>query len=126
LVTNGQEELTALAYLVTMRWAEANTAVTKAIGEHYEARLRELAATHGEMVASVEGCRHLSALSFRDLAQAKAFAAHLNEAGLDISVQTYKTSCPPTALTKLPLIATIELVEFVIERMDEALRAARG
>jgi len=126
LVTNGQEELTALSYLVTIRWAEANTAVTKTIGEHYETRLRELAAQNADLVASIEGCRHLSALSFHGLEQAKAFTAYLNQAGLDISVQTYKTSCPPTALTKLPLIASHELADFVIDRMAEALQAARG
>jgi hypothetical protein len=51
--------------------------------------------------------------------------ANLVERGLDISVQTYKTSFPPTALTKLPLIATAEAIDFVVERVEEAL-ARRG
>jgi acetylornithine/succinyldiaminopimelate/putrescine aminotransferase len=126
LVTNGQEELTALSYLITIRWAEANTAVTKRIGEHYEARLRQLAADNADAVASIEGSRHLSALGFHDLGQAQAFTAYLNRAGLDISVQTYKTSCPPTALTKLPLIASTELVDFVVDRMAAALQTVRN
>ena len=125
LVTNGQEELAALAYLVTIRWAEANMAATRRIGEYYEARLRALADANRDLVASVEGGRHLSALSFRDLGQANRFVAQLSASGLDISVQTYKTSCPPTALTKLPLISSPELVDFVVERMAEALADAR-
>ena len=39
----GDEEIASLAYLVTMRWAAANAAVTGAVGEYYEERLRGLA-----------------------------------------------------------------------------------
>lgn len=126
LVTNGQEELTALAYLVTIQWAEANDAITAAIGEHYEARVRELGEQYADLISSVEGCRHLNGLSFHRLDQAKTFVAHLVRAGLDISVQTYKTSCLPTALTKLPLITSREVADFVVDRMAEALAAARN
>ena len=123
LVTNGQEDLASLAYLVTMRWAEANAAVTRAIGDYYEARLRELAAGHAGLVAGVAGSRHLLAVAFHDVAPAKAFCAHLNRRGFDISVQTYKADCPPAALTKLPLIAGYELVDHVVAAMADALRA---
>ena len=41
--------------------------------------------------------------------------------GLDISVQTYKAGCPPSALTKLPLIAGYEVVDFILSRMGKAL-----
>ena len=34
LVTNGQEELASLAYLITMRWAKANAQVTRAVGDY--------------------------------------------------------------------------------------------
>lgn len=54
---------------------------------------------------------------------ALAFAKALSAAGLDISVQTYKAACPPVALTKLPLIADEDVVDFVIARMDKALTA---
>lgn len=125
LVTNGQEELTALAYLVTIRWAEANTATTRAIGDHYESRIRELAGRYPDLVSAVEGRRHLNGLSFHRLDEAKRFTGWLNRAGLDISVQTYKTSCPPTALTKLPLVASRAVADFVVDRMAEALAATR-
>lgn len=123
LVTNGQEELASLAYLVTMRWARANAKVTSAVGEYYEAGLRALAKRHQGLVSAIEGRRHLAGVYFHELEHARRFADTLNAAGLDISVQTYKAGCPPSALTKLPLIAGYEAVDMVLSRMENALRA---
>lgn len=123
LVTNGQEELASLAYLITMRWAQENAAVLERIGDEYEARLRELAAAHPTILAGINGRRHLAGLAFHDHKQARAFTAALNQAGFDISVQTYKSQCPPVALTKLPLIACSTVVDFVIRRIAEALES---
>jgi len=122
LVTNGQEELASLTYLITMRWAEANAEVTSKIGEYYEQRLNDLASAHSSLISAIEGRRHLAGIRFRDLAPAKAFVEQLHDAGLDISVQTYKLGGPPTALTKLPLIAGYEVVDLITERMEDALR----
>ena len=122
LVTNGQEELASLAYLITMRWAEANAGITSAIGEYYEERLRELASKYSNLITSIEGRRHLAGIYFHGLEPGKAFAKHMIESGLDISVQTYKASCPPSALTKLPLTAGYEVIDFTIDRMNEALK----
>lgn len=121
LVTNGQEELASLAYLVTLTWAQANADVTAAVGDYYAGRLREVAARHGEVVTAVEGYRHMSTLFIKDLASAKAIAAKLVAAGLDISAQTYKAECPPALLTKLPLTAGKAVVDCVVEKIDAAL-----
>jgi 4-aminobutyrate aminotransferase-like enzyme len=121
LVTNGQEELASLAYLITMRWAETNARVTGAVGEYYEERLRDLVRRYPQRLAEVQGRRHLASLYFHDLTPAQRFVRRLTEAGFDISVQSYKASCPPGALTKLPLIAGYEAVDFLVERMREAL-----
>jgi acetylornithine/succinyldiaminopimelate/putrescine aminotransferase len=121
LVTNGQEEIASLAYLITMRWAEANAAITNAVGEYYEARLGEVVAGHQDLIRTLEGRRHLEGMFFHNLEAGKAFAESLNRVGLDISVQTYKVGCPPSALTKLPLIAGFEVVDAVIEKMEAAL-----
>jgi len=126
LVTNGQEELASLACLITMRWAEANAAVTEAVGEHYEARLRGLVRAYPRLFDRFEGRRHLAALCFRRIETAKAFARTLSDGGLDISVQSYKADCPPAALTKLPLIAGRDAVDFVVSRMDAALAGLDG
>ena len=123
LVTNGQEELASLCYLVTMRWAQANAAVTEAVGQYYRRRLEELAAAWPEQVETVEGYGHMGALFFRDVEKAEAFARTVAGGGVDISVQSYKPACPPAALTKLPLIADAAVVDFVVGRFAEAIRA---
>ena len=123
LVTNGQEELASLAYLVTMEFAQANAAHTLEVGTHYETELRSLAARYPARVERVEGLRHLSSVFFHSTEDTVRFVSKLNEAGIDISAHTYKANCPPSALTKLPLVATHAVVELVIRRVDEALRA---
>jgi 4-aminobutyrate aminotransferase-like enzyme len=123
LVTNGQEEIASLAFLVTMAWARANREFTSAVGEQYEAGLKELARRHSGLVEKMEGRRHLASLFFRQTEKVVKFVAALTAAGIDISVQSYKAKCPPSCLTKLPLVATPKVVEFLIGRMDEALKA---
>ena len=108
--------------MVTLRWAEANADVTRAVGEYYEERLGELAEAYPHLITSIEGQRHSAGVYFDDLGSAKAFVSHLNEAGLDISVQAYKEGCPPSALTKLPLTSGYEVVDAVVERMNRALQ----
>lgn len=122
LVTNGQEELASLAYLITMRWARANARATRAVGDYYEARLREFAAAHPDKISAVEGKRHMTTLYFKQLDAAKTFARRLNERGLDISTQTYKQDCPPAVLTKIPLIATPAVVDFILARFEAAIQ----
>lgn len=122
LVTNGQEELAALAYLVTMRWASANRQITRQIGDYYASRLRGLAGQFQKIIVGVDGCRHLSCLRFQDAATATDFARRLLARGLDVSAQIYKADCPPSVLTKLPLIAGYEVVDFVLDQVSNVLR----
>jgi 4-aminobutyrate aminotransferase-like enzyme len=121
LITNGQEDLAAVSYLVTMEWNEANGEAIEAIGAYYQERLRDLAERHSALVSAIEGKRHLAGVYFDDLDVAKAFVQDVSSGGLDISVQSYKRGCPPCALTKLPLIMDYEAVDLVIERMDRSL-----
>jgi len=118
LVTNGQEELASLAYLVTMHWAEKNTEVTRAVGDYYEERLRAWAGRRKGIVTGIHGSRHLLGIEFADINQSQEFARQLKAHGLDISVQTYKTNCPPVALTKLPIIAGYEVVDWLMGLME--------
>jgi acetylornithine/succinyldiaminopimelate/putrescine aminotransferase len=122
LVTNGQEELASLAYLVTMHWAAANGEVTRQVGDYYARRLQELAGEFPKLLTGIDGTRHMSCLRFGDTHSAVTFAKLLVEHGLDISTQTYKPDCPPSVLTKLPLIAGAEVVDFILARMAGVLR----
>jgi len=121
LVTNGQEELAALAYLITMRWAQDNAAVTRAVGEHYQASVAAAVARHSSVIDGVDGWGHMLTIKFSDLEAAKMFAGLLTRRGLDVSAQTYKADCPPVVLTKLPLIADFQTVDFVTRCMAEAM-----
>jgi 4-aminobutyrate aminotransferase-like enzyme len=123
LVTNGQEELASLAYLLTIEFARANAEHTVSVGEHYAEELRALSSRHAAKVERIEGIRHLSSIFFHSTDEAVRFVTALNQGGIDISAQTYKANCPPSALTKLPLVASHAVVDFLIRRMDEALRA---
>ena len=122
LVTNGQEELASLTYLITMAFAQANQDYTRHLGDYYENELRALARKYPTIVERIEGQRHLSSMYFTSAEKAVCFTRLLNAAGIDISAQTYKASCPPAALTKLPLTVTPKMVEFLIAHMDAALQ----
>jgi len=121
LVTNGQEEIASLAYLVTAAFVRANAGWVRDTGRLYEETLQRLVDRHPNLLAKREGLRHLSSLFFRDAARASAFAAALNAEGIDISVQSYKANCPPSCLTKLPLTVTPKAIEYLAGRMDAAL-----
>jgi acetylornithine/succinyldiaminopimelate/putrescine aminotransferase len=121
LVTNGQEELASLAYLVTLSFVEKNREAVERVGRYYEEQLASLARRHSRWVLETAGLRHLGAIFFDCADNAALFASLLNEAGIDISAQTYKVQCPPSALTKLPLTATFEMVDFLIREMERAL-----
>ena len=81
----------------------------------------KLAAKYPKIITTIEGKHHLAGIFFHNPAKGKTFVEHLNNAGLDISMQTYKAGCPPSALTKLPLIAGFEVVDMVIQRMSRVL-----
>jgi acetylornithine/succinyldiaminopimelate/putrescine aminotransferase len=121
LVTNGQEELASLSYLITIEFARENADHIGAIGRYYEQRLSDLMEKHPDAVAGIEGAGLLSAVRFHREADAVAFAKALNRRCIDISVHTYKPKCPPTALTKLPLVSTERMIDTLVRHFDEVL-----
>jgi acetylornithine/succinyldiaminopimelate/putrescine aminotransferase len=123
LVTNGQEEIASLAFLVTMAFARANSGFIQDTGEQYEKSLGDLAKRHPAAIEKMEGRRHLASLFFRDTDKLTKFVGALTAGGVDISVQSYKAKCPPSCLTKLPLVTTPRTVDFIVGRMDAALTA---
>jgi len=121
LVTNGQEELASLSYLVTMAFAEANREYTREIGDYYEGRIRELGRKYSDLIIKVEGDRHMTSMFFESVEKTIEFTSFLNDRCIDISAQAYKTEFPPSALTKIPLISTYKMVDYIISKMEEAL-----
>jgi acetylornithine/succinyldiaminopimelate/putrescine aminotransferase len=120
LVTNGQEELASLAYLITIRFAEHNAAHTREMGDLWQQKLHALAAKHTSFVSKAEGDGLLGTLFFHDAEQAVLFCQRLNARyHIDVSAQTYKADCPPAALTKFPLIVSEKMLSFAAEAMDK-------
>lgn len=121
LVTNGQEELASLAYLITMRFVQDNGAIIEANEKKFFEGLEELAEKHSGIVKCAEGLGFLAALVFHDLETATCFAHKVNEKYIDVSAQTYKKNCPAAVLIKLPLVTSEAGIEFVIDTFDEIL-----
>ncbi len=122
LVTNGQEEIASLAFLVTMAFVRESAAFIREVGDYYEGRLRDLASRHPRLIEKMEGRRHLASLFFRNGEMVTRFVDQLTAGGIDISVQSYKAKCPPSCLTKLPLIASPLVVDLLVDRMEEVLK----
>lgn len=122
LVTNGQEELASLTYLVTMTFVQENAAEIDRVGALYRAGLDLLAERHPRTLTGIAGHAHMGALVFRTRDAAARFCLLLErDHGIDISAQTHKPSAPPVALTKLPVIADAAVVAVVLDRMERAL-----
>ena len=127
LVTNGQEELASLAYLITMAFIRENGPEMERVGRIYHEGLRALAEKNPELCDGATGDGHMSALSFRRMEDAAAFCRVLNgEMCVDASAQTYKINCPPVVLTKLPLITSEAMVQALLGRMARALEKIRN
>ena len=127
LVTNGQEELASLSYLITMDFAETNSKETGEIGQYYNAQAAKLIEKYPETIEELEGEAHMTTFVFKTADMTNKFTAYLNkECCIDVSAQTYKADCPPVALTKLPLISSRQTVDFVIAKMHEALETIKG
>ena len=104
-----------------MAFAEANAKHIGEIGAYYEKKVRELVKKHEGMASKVEGMELLTTIFFKTGAQASRFAEILTKECIDISAQTYKAKCPPAVLTKLPIIATRKMVDYLLKRMEKAL-----
>ena len=121
LVTNGQEELASLAYLITMEFSRENGEEITRIGNLIEKGIEDLAEKFPTLVDKAEGLGHLAAIHFGTVENAARFTKFINEKCVDISAQLYKADCPPGALIKPPLIADEVIVEVMLEKIKECL-----
>lgn len=122
LVTNGQEELASLSYLITMEFIKANEKVVCELGQYYFGKIRGLVNLFPDLIVGVEGDSHMAAICFSDVEKVIEFCKKMNHKFcIDVSSQTYKPNCPPVALTKLPIISTRKVIDVVINRMETCL-----
>lgn len=121
LVTNGQEELAALSYMITMTFAEENAELIETEGTRFETGLRSLVERFPRQIKKVEGQGHLSAIHFQDVDTAARFAKILNSYCIDTSAQIYKVNCPPAVLLKPPVIASDRTLDYIVEKFALSL-----
>ncbi len=121
LVTNGQEELASLSYLVTMTFMQAIGDQVEACGNHLQEQLEAVQKRHSDVLEKVLGLGHLVGLQFSTVDNAAAFAKKLNEHCIDSSAQLYKANCPPVVLLKPPVIATMGIMDFLADMIDRLL-----
>ena len=119
LVTNGQEELASLAYLITMKFALENREIIAANCAYFEEKLAELVKKYPEKFTKVEGSGLLAALHCENVEEAKKFMGELHERCIDASAQIYKQNCLPAVLFKPPLIADRDAIDFICSAIDE-------
>ena len=123
LVTNGQEEIASLSYLVTMAFAEANASHIAEMNRRWEAALKALAERHPQQIVKAEGHGLMGTLFFRTAEAAAAFGHEMGSRfAVDVSAQTYKADCPPAALTKLPLITDAAMIDRIAAQMELLLK----
>lgn len=118
LVTNGQEEIASLAYLITMRFVSLNKAVIADNGFFFHRRLVEIASAYSRIIIKIEGDGLLAGITFGTVETAAEFAQLLNDECIDTSAQLYKTHCPPAVLFKPPVIASREALAFMCDKIE--------
>ena len=121
LVTNGQEELASLAYLITMEFFGENGKEIDEMGIKLEKGIREISKKHPELLNAPEGQGHLSAIHFKNIEKAAAFTKIMNDMNVDISAQLYKPNCPPAVLLKPPAIMDDVVLEVLFQKIEEGL-----
>jgi len=121
LVTNGQEELASLSYLITMAFMRENGDIIEKTGELFAALLRSVSSRHPGSIDAVSGMGHLVGLHFADVQKAADFAKKLNARCVDCSAQLYKPNCPPAVLLKPPVISSEATVRYIASAVDELL-----
>ena len=123
LVTNGQEELASLSYLITMKFVEENGEAVQRIGDLYETGLRKLVEAFPPLLEKIEGIGHLAGIHFRDAGKGLEFAKKLNQGGIDASAHGYKPKSLPAVLTKMPLISSPVVIDAILNRMRSVLES---
>ena len=121
LVTNGQEELAALAYLITMTFMEANGDYVAELGARFDNGLKDIQKKHSDKIVAAEGLDLLAALHFHTVDEAATFAGKMKAACIDSSVMLYKANCVPALLMKPPVIASEATIDYILNTIDTLL-----
>lgn len=121
LVTNGQEELASLSYLITMSFMRANGDNVEKIGQRFDEGLKAIEKRHPDVIETAEGYGLLAALHFTSVKAAADFAGEMKKRCIDASAQTYKLNCPPALLMKPPVISSEATIDYILNVIENII-----
>lgn len=120
LVTNGQEELASIAYLITMTFNKANSDIISELGNYFYNKLNDNLNRYN-IVKEVQGLGHCVGIHFHDIETAKSFAALFNKQKIDYALHLYKAYCPPAILFKPPIISSKPILDYICDKIIDTL-----
>ena len=121
LVTNGQEELASLAYLITLRYVQEAGDELDRVSNIFENGFVKLCEKYPNKLAKASGKGYNIALHFHSVEAAAEFTHELHVACIDASAQLYKANCVPGVLFKPPVITTEATANYILKVLDEIL-----
>ncbi len=121
LITNGQDEIASLSYLIGMEWVGRNERQIDEMGEYIMRRMDAVRKKSNGKITAIEGQGHLLGVHFHHVQEAERLVKKLNGECIDTSAHLYKENCPPAVLFKIPLIITKPVVDFLTEAIERAL-----
>jgi acetylornithine/succinyldiaminopimelate/putrescine aminotransferase len=121
LVTNGQEELAALAYIITIKYVQENAEELDRISDLFEDGLKALCVKYPQKLVAADGLGLLAALHFHTVEEAAIFTKKMHTYCIDASAQLYKPNCVPGVLFKPPVITTEATANKILSVLDSIL-----
>jgi len=120
--TNGSAALPALVALASMQLIHARAGQVEAAAAGVQSGFHALANEFPELVERAQGRGHLMGLRLKSVEHAKALHRRLLADGIWTRVHAYHEG-HRTVLTKLGLLADAQIVDFLLDRIRQALRA---
>jgi acetylornithine/succinyldiaminopimelate/putrescine aminotransferase len=119
--TNGSAPLPCYIALCCLdRLASEADRIVK-LGDRYEAAMQALAGEFPSVLRDARGRRHMMGLKFHRVEDALDFHRRAVAAGLWLRVHAYHEG-HSTVLTKLPLVADEQIVDFVVAKLRQLLK----
>jgi acetylornithine/N-succinyldiaminopimelate aminotransferase len=122
--TNGSAPLPCYVSLCCLDKIQKHSNLIIEAGDRYHAGMQSLAAEFPEILKYATGKRHMTGLKFHDVKKAIDFHKRAVKSGLWVRVHAYHEG-HSTVLSKLPLIADEQIVNFIIERFRYLLKETK-
>ncbi|HGE69675.1 TPA: aminotransferase class III-fold pyridoxal phosphate-dependent enzyme [Candidatus Poribacteria bacterium] len=118
--TNGNADMAALAGLIVLAIVKANSEHIEQVGNYYFSELENFQKSYPDKITEITGLRHLAGINLADESLASKFHHACLENGIFVRLQAYKEGAS-TIITKPPIIANFEDVDFVIDKFRKSI-----